>query len=221
MCDPQSGLIKYLKSGYFKHIKSEYNRESSEKQEVSFMAATQIRHIVLAALFTALTTAATLVIQIPSPGNGYVNLGDCMVLLSAWVLGPVGGATAGGLGSMLADLMTGYAYYAPGTLVIKGAMALTAGLIFHAFAGAAATSPRALAARAAGGAAAEAIMVAGLLWLRRPAAGQRPGCRRQYSGQPDPGGIWPGHFPGPGGHAGALRRAQEGMGRVGTRLPGQ
>ena len=61
----------------------------------------------------------------------------------------------------MADLMTGYAYYAPGTLVIKGAMALTAGLIFHAFAGAAATSPRALAARAAGGVAAEAIMVAG------------------------------------------------------------
>ena len=125
------------------------------------MQEKQLRQIVLAALFTALTTVATLVIQIPSPGNGYVNLGDCMVLLSAWVLGPVGGAAAGGLGSMLADLMTGYAYYAPGTLVIKGAMALTAGLIFRALTGGTVASPRALAARAAGGVAAEAIMVAG------------------------------------------------------------
>ena len=28
-----------------------------------------------------------MVVQIPSPMNGYVNLGDCFVLLSGWLLG--------------------------------------------------------------------------------------------------------------------------------------
>ena len=114
--------------------------------------------LVLAALFTALTTVATMVIQIPSPMNGYVNLGDCVVLLSAWVLGPWLGAAAGGLGSMLADVISGYAYYAPGTLVIKAAMALVAGLIFRAAAG---RGVKALAVQAGGAVAAEAIMVLG------------------------------------------------------------
>lgn len=98
------------------------------------MSGKHVRLLVLAALFTALTTVATMVIQIPSPMSGYVNLGDCMVLLSAWVLGPFVGAAAGGIGSMLADIITGYAYYAPGTLIIKAAMALAAGLIFRAMA---------------------------------------------------------------------------------------
>ena len=82
------------------------------------------------ALFTALTTVATLVIQVPSPMSGYVNLGDAMVLLSAWILGPVYGTAAAGISSMLADLLSGYAYYAPGTLVIKCLMAFVAAQVF-------------------------------------------------------------------------------------------
>lgn len=53
-----------------------------------------------------------------------------MVLLGAFLLGPYYGAAAGALGSALADLLLGYAYYAPGTAVIKGLMALTAALLF-------------------------------------------------------------------------------------------
>lgn len=125
------------------------------------MSAKYVKLLVLAALFAALTTVATMVIQIPSPMSGYVNLGDCMVLLSAWVLGPFVGAAAGGVGSMLADVITGYAYYAPGTLIIKAAMALAAGLIFRAVAGRRGRGPRALAARLSGGLVAEAMMVLG------------------------------------------------------------
>lgn len=55
--------------------------------------------------------------------NGFVNLGDCFVLLSGWLLGPWWGGAAGGIGSMLADLLLGYGHYAPGTLIIKGLMA--------------------------------------------------------------------------------------------------
>ena len=47
----------------------------------------KIRKMVLAALMAALTYVATMVVQIPSPMQGFVNLGDCCVLLSGWILG--------------------------------------------------------------------------------------------------------------------------------------
>lgn len=140
----------------------------------------KIRKLVLASLFAALCTVMTLVIQIPSPMQGYVNLGDCAVLLSAWVLGPLYGAAAAGLGSMLADLLSGYAHYAPGTFLVKFAMAAAAGLLFRALDQGG--SRRLLAAQAVSGLAAEAIMVAGYfgyawLWLGKglSAAASVPG----------------------------------------------
>ena len=80
----------------------------------------------------ALVYVATSIIQIPSPVNGYVNLGDCFVLLSGWLLGPWWGGAAAGIGSMLVDLLSGYGHYVPGTLIIKGLDALVAALIFRA-----------------------------------------------------------------------------------------
>lgn len=91
----------------------------------------KISRICLAALFAALSCAATMLIQIPMPATGgYINLGDCMVLLGAFLLGPVYGMAAGGIGSMLADVLLGYASYAPCTLIVKGLMALAASLVF-------------------------------------------------------------------------------------------
>ena len=74
------------------------------------MTDKKLHRLVLAALFTALTTVMTMVIQVPSPMQGYVNLGDCGVLLSAWVLGPAWGGAAAGIGSMLADLPVSYTH---------------------------------------------------------------------------------------------------------------
>ncbi len=82
--------------------------------------------IVIAALLAALTCVATMIIKIPSPLKGYLNLGDCVVLLAGWMLSPVYGFLAAGLGSALADLFSGYVMYAPATFVIKGLMALVA-----------------------------------------------------------------------------------------------
>ena len=82
--------------------------------------------IVIAALLAALTCVATMIIKIPSPLKGYLNLGDCVVLLAGWILSPVYGFLAAGLGSALADLFSGYVVYAPATFVIKGLMALVA-----------------------------------------------------------------------------------------------
>ena len=92
----------------------------------------KVRKLVLSALMAALVYVATSIIQIPSPVNGYVNLGDCFVLLSGWLLGPWYGAAAAGIGSMLVDLLSGYGHYVPGTLIIKGLDALVAALIFRA-----------------------------------------------------------------------------------------
>ena len=86
----------------------------------------KIKRIVISALLAALACVATMIIKIPTPLNGYVNLGDCVVLLSGWLLSPGYGFLAAGLGSALADLFSGYAAYAPATFIIKGAMALVA-----------------------------------------------------------------------------------------------
>ena len=76
----------------------------------------KLYHLVLAALFAALTYVATNIIHVPIPAtDGYINLGDCVVLLGAFLLGPVYGAAAGGIGSALADILSGYAVFAPGT----------------------------------------------------------------------------------------------------------
>ena len=114
----------------------------------------KIRKLVLAALLAALVCVATMVVQIPSPMQGYVNLGDCFVLLSGWLLGPWYGFAAGGIGSMLADLFLGYAHYAPGTLVIKGLVALLAALLYEKLG-------RSPAARIASGVVGEIVMVLG------------------------------------------------------------
>ena len=118
------------------------------------MSDKKIRKLVVSALMAALTYVGTMVIQIPSPMNGYVNLGDCFVLLSGWLLGPWYGGAAAGIGSMLTDLLYGYGYYAPGTFIIKGLDALVAALIFNAMG-------RTNVAAIVSGVVGEAIMVVG------------------------------------------------------------
>ena len=92
---------------------------------------TKLLRLVMTGVLMALACVATMVIQIPSPTHGYMNLGDCVVLLSGCLLGPVYGAVAGGVGSALADLLSGYAVYVPGTLVIKAFMAALAGGLYR------------------------------------------------------------------------------------------
>ena len=115
------------------------------------MRDANIKKLVLAALMAALTYVATSIVQIPSPMQGFVNLGDCIVLLSGWILGPWWGAAAGGIGSMLVVIsavvsevimVAGYFGYAslllgkgwgaaasiPGNLV-QGAMGMVIGLV--------------------------------------------------------------------------------------------
>ena len=86
----------------------------------------ETKRLVTAALLAALTCVATMVIKVPSPLNGYLNLGDCIVLLAGWMLSPALGFLFAGLGSALADVFSGYVTYAIPTFIIKGLMALIA-----------------------------------------------------------------------------------------------
>ena len=87
---------------------------------------TKTMKIVMTSLLAALTCVATMIIKIPSPLNGYINLGDCVVVAAGWMLSPIYAFFSAGIGSALADLLSGYATYAPATFVIKGLMALVA-----------------------------------------------------------------------------------------------
>ena len=89
------------------------------------------QNIVLYALFIAMTVVMTLIIRIPIPfAQGYVNIGDSILLLSGMLLRPAGGFWIGGIGSALADLFTGYSFYAPITFLVKGIEGLLCGWIF-------------------------------------------------------------------------------------------
>ena len=91
----------------------------------------QTQKMVLAALFAAFCCVATMVIKFTPPGTlGYIHLGDALVLLSGIVLGPIYGGLAAGIGSMMADILSGYAMWAPGTFLIKAICAILAGWMF-------------------------------------------------------------------------------------------
>lgn len=93
-----------------------------------------IKKLVFSGLFASFVFITIVVIPpIPTPTNGYINFGDSFVNISAWLLGPIYGAAAAGIGSAFADLFLGYTLYAPVTFLIKALMALASFFIFKAF----------------------------------------------------------------------------------------
>lgn len=125
-----------------------------------------IKKLVTAALLAALTCIATMIIKVPTPTFGYIHLGDGFVLLCGVVLGPLPGALAAGIGSMFADIFSGYVSWAPATFIIKALTAGIAGLLFRKLSqlfkkNASATTKIRFAAIIIGGIIGEAIMVIG------------------------------------------------------------
>lgn len=91
---------------------------------------TGVLGIAVSAIMAALVCVATVIVQIPNPATrGYINIGDAMIFVSALTFGSFVGGIAGGVGSALADVVSGYGLYAPFTLVIKGLEGVLAGLI--------------------------------------------------------------------------------------------
>ena len=78
-----------------------------------------IRLLARIALLIALVAVATLVLRIPMPATeGYINVGDAIIVAGALLFGGFAAGLAGGLGSALADGLGGYAHWAPFTLLI-------------------------------------------------------------------------------------------------------
>lgn len=92
----------------------------------------RILFVAYSAISTALVFLTTFVVKIPDvTSSGYNNLGDATIIVIASLLGPLHGLFAGAIGSMLADIAAGYAYYAPFTLVIKGLEGFIVGIIVY------------------------------------------------------------------------------------------
>lgn len=88
--------------------------------------------VIKLALYTAIVYVATIVLQVYTPATrGYFNLGETAIYVVAAISNPWTAGFAGGIGSALADLTTGYSYYAPGTLVIKFVEGFVASYLVH------------------------------------------------------------------------------------------
>ena len=89
-----------------------------------------IQAIATSAIMAALVTVATYIIQVPIPQTGgYLNVGDAMIFAASLTFGSAVGGVTGGVGSAISDLVSGYAHFAPITLVIKGVEGALAGFI--------------------------------------------------------------------------------------------
>lgn len=92
------------------------------------MKSVSAKKIAFTAAFGALCFVVTYAVAIPI-GIGYLNFGDVVVLLAGWLLGPLFGAIAAGIGASLSDLLLGYVVYFPATLITKALVAVIAGAI--------------------------------------------------------------------------------------------
>jgi uncharacterized membrane protein len=90
-----------------------------------------LRTITVSAITAAVIFLVTWTIRIPVPATagGYVNFGDVVIYISAFMLGGPTAAIAAAVGSALADTAAGAVIYIPATFVIKGLMGLICGYI--------------------------------------------------------------------------------------------
>ncbi len=94
------------------------------------MRQLEIRQIVLAGVMIALVAVFTLAIRVPfAPTRGYFNFSDVAVFFASFAFGPWMGLIAGGVGAGLADIVGGYAMFAPLTFFAHGIEGLVAGYL--------------------------------------------------------------------------------------------
>lgn len=91
---------------------------------------------VLTAMMMCIIMVAIFVLRIPIPfTQGYVNLSDGIIFISICLLDKKHSVCAASLGSMMGDILGGFAMWAPWTFFIKGIMALITVLIIDTFSG--------------------------------------------------------------------------------------
>ena len=86
--------------------------------------------IVMAALMLGLIIVATMFVRVPIPfTRGYVHIGDAIVFISMLILNKRYAFLSAAIGSSVADILGGFAMWAPWSLVAKGGMVLIAASI--------------------------------------------------------------------------------------------
>lgn len=95
---------------------------------------TDVKKITYMALIIAISVVLTFLIRIPVPSTqGYFHPGDAVLVIGVIILGKKNGAIAGSIGQALADLMGGYAIFAPVTLCAKILMGILLGTAFEKY----------------------------------------------------------------------------------------
>ena len=90
----------------------------------------EARTVAVAAIMIAVVCVFTLAIRVPfAPTRGYFNFSDVAIYFAAFAFGPWIGLIAGGVGAGLADVLGGYALYAPLTFFAHGLEGLVAGYV--------------------------------------------------------------------------------------------
>ncbi|MCQ2603755.1 MAG: ECF transporter S component [Spirochaetia bacterium] len=90
--------------------------------------------IAASAILTAIVVVMTILIRIPiGPTRGYLNFGDMAIFFSAITFGPAAGFIAGGLGTAIADILSGYSQWALFSLLIHGLQGFAIGFTFNIF----------------------------------------------------------------------------------------
>ncbi|CDD49755.1 putative uncharacterized protein [Firmicutes bacterium CAG:308] len=97
------------------------------------MKKIQVKELCISALGICLVFCATFLIKIPNGFQGYFNCGDGMILAFAPFVNPLFAFLIGGVGSAIADIVSGYASYALFTLVIKGIEGLLISILISRF----------------------------------------------------------------------------------------
>lgn len=83
----------------------------------------KIRLMCIAGIFTAIVFVFTAYLHIPSH-TGYTHVGDGFIYLAACMLPLPYAMFVGAGGALLADCLTGYAIWAPGSIIIKSVAVL-------------------------------------------------------------------------------------------------
>ena len=78
----------------------------------------RIHYMCMAGVLTALVFVVTAYLHIPT-NNGYIHVGDGLIYLAACLLPWPYAMAVGAGGALLADCLTGFAVWAPGSAVIK------------------------------------------------------------------------------------------------------
>ena len=87
------------------------------------MKKSNLRLMCISGIFAALVFVVTAYLHIPTY-NGYVHVGDGFIFLAACILPMPYAVAVGAIGALLADVLTGYAVWAPGSIIIKDLTAM-------------------------------------------------------------------------------------------------